>query len=106
MPSISPAADHHRARISGISAAIKAGKRPPDDPDLIAAKDAFEQAKNEAWVDKVLASAPPLSDEQRNRLAQLLSPARQSTPDRCPTPSRSAVVASKLAVLDGGAPDA
>lgn len=76
MPSISPAADHHRARISGISAAIKAGKRPPDDPELNAAQQSFEQAKIDAWVDKVLASAPPLSDEQRTRLAELLRPAR------------------------------
>ncbi|EPQ76925.1 hypothetical protein MMMB2_1586 [Mycobacterium marinum MB2] len=76
MPSISPAADHHRARISGISAAIKAGKRPPDDPELNAAQQSFEQAKIDAWVDKVLASAPPLSDEQLTRLAELLRPAR------------------------------
>lgn len=29
-----------------------------------------------AYVEKVLAHAPPLSDEQRDRLAELLRPAR------------------------------
>lgn len=44
-----------------------------------------------AYVDKILAERPPLSDEQRTRLAELLRPVRQS------------VVAERLAELDGGA---
>jgi hypothetical protein len=30
------------------------------------------------WVERVLAQAPPLSDEQRSRLAELLRPVRQA----------------------------
>ncbi len=29
-----------------------------------------------AYIERVLADAPPLSDEQRNRLAEILAPAR------------------------------
>lgn len=35
------------------------------------------EAKIADYIDKVLASAPPLNDEQRNRLAELLRPARR-----------------------------
>ena len=35
----------------------------------------------EQYIEKVLSQAPPLSDEQRNRLAELLRPARQGGGD-------------------------
>jgi excisionase family DNA binding protein len=32
----------------------------------------------DSWVDRVLATAPPLTDEQRTRLAELLRPVRKA----------------------------
>jgi excisionase family DNA binding protein len=32
----------------------------------------------DAWVDRMLATAPPLTDEQRTRLAELLRPVRKA----------------------------
>jgi excisionase family DNA binding protein len=32
----------------------------------------------DAWVERVLATAPPLTDEQRTRLAELLRPVRKT----------------------------
>jgi excisionase family DNA binding protein len=52
----------------------------------------------ESYVAEVLAEAPPLTDEQRCRLAELLRPARQSTPDR-----RTAVQARTGQLGSGGA---
>ena len=49
-----------------------------------------------SYIKKVLAGAPPLSDEQRTRLAELLRPARQAV-------DRQALVAERIAELDGGA---
>jgi hypothetical protein len=39
-------------------------------------------AQLEQYIEKVLSGAPPLTDEQRNRLAELLRPARQGGGDR------------------------
>jgi excisionase family DNA binding protein len=41
-----------------------------------------EAARLENYIEKVLSKAPPLSDEQRTRLAELLRPARQPELDR------------------------
>jgi hypothetical protein len=49
------------------------------------------QAKIADYIERVLAEAPPLTDEQRAKLAELLRPARE------------AVTAARLAELDGGA---
>ena len=35
-------------------------------------------AKLDAYIEKILAAAPPLTDEQRTKLAELLRPVRQS----------------------------
>lgn len=53
----------------------------------------------EDYVTTILAAAPPLSDEQRTRLAELLRPVRVSAADR------KTVVAERIAELDGGADD-
>lgn len=45
--------------------------------DLDALKTPIGETSTDAWVEKLLAQAPPLSDEQRNRLAELLRPARR-----------------------------
>lgn len=58
---------HHRARIAGLSR-----DRSSDDPDLIAARLDLRAEKLAAHIAKVVAEAPPLTDEQRSRLAGLL----------------------------------
>lgn len=58
-----------RARIAGMSSRPN---RPPDDPDLIEARRNLRALRLEEHVQKVLAEAPPLSEEQRNHIAALL----------------------------------
>jgi hypothetical protein len=58
-----------RARIAGMSSRPN---RPPDDPELIAARRSLRALRLEEHVQEVLAGAPPLSDEQRERIAALL----------------------------------
>lgn len=50
---------------------------PADHPHLLDAKRDLAEAKIAAYVQRVLAAAPPLSDEQRTRLAELLRPVRK-----------------------------
>jgi len=70
---LSPQASRERSRIAALSRS-----RSDDDPELNAARRDFLAAKAEAYIKKVLAEAPPLSDEQRNALAELLAPIRQT----------------------------
>jgi hypothetical protein len=57
----------HRGRVAALSRS-----RSADDPDLIAARENLKAARLEAYIEKVVDSAPPLSAEQRDRLALLL----------------------------------
>lgn len=61
-----------RARVAGLHG------RPTDDPDRVAAKREFIAAKTAAYIEKVLESWPPLTDEQLTKLAELLKPVRRS----------------------------
>ena len=54
-----------RARKAGLHA------RPADDPDLIDARRDLAAAKIEAYIERIVAEAPPLGDEARLRLAEL-----------------------------------
>ena len=65
----------HRARVAGLSA-----RRAPDDPDLTQARRDLAAARRDHDVDllaehvaRVVADAPPLSDDQKRRLTALLS---------------------------------
>ncbi len=69
---------HHRARVAALSR-----DRAPDDPELVAAREALADARRRAStvlraerlakaINKTVAEAPPLTDEQRARLAALL----------------------------------
>jgi hypothetical protein len=58
-----------RARIAGLSSRPN---RPPNDPAIVEARRNLKALRLEEHVTKVLADAPPLSDEQRNRIAALL----------------------------------
>ncbi len=58
-----------RARVASLSRS-----RPADDPDLAAARQNLRAARAEDYVRELVESAPPLSLEQRARLAVLLLP--------------------------------
>jgi len=60
---------HERARIASLSRS-----RPADDPDLLEARRNLRAIRLQEYVEKVVAEAPPLTDEQRHRIAQLLAP--------------------------------
>lgn len=49
--------------------------RPPDDPQIADARRDLRAARLEEHIRKLVDEAPPLSDEQRSRLAALLRPA-------------------------------
>ena len=81
MAPLSPAAAHHRAKIAGLGVGVKTGVRQPDDPELRDARRDYAAARIHDYVLKILAEAPPLSDEQRNTLAELLRPVRRPLRD-------------------------
>lgn len=55
-----------RARVAGLSR-----DRAPDDPDLLAAKRDLRATRLEDHIRQVVDAAPPLTEEQRERLAAL-----------------------------------
>lgn len=65
-----------RARIAALTRAIRAGERLPDDPDLADAQRNLRYKRTAEYIVKVVGQAPPLSDDQLSRLAELLRPAR------------------------------
>lgn len=64
---LSPDAARERARIAALSRA-----RESDDPDLIEARRNLRALRLEDHVRQVVAEAPPLTTEQRARIAALL----------------------------------
>lgn len=64
---------HHRARIAALSRTDRA----PDHPEFVEARRGLKAARAEDYVAKLLAEAPPLTDEQRTKLAELLRPVRR-----------------------------
>lgn len=68
-----------RARLSGLHNG-RGKNRPPDAPELVAArqalKDAREKAELDAYIKRLVDAAPPLTPEQRAKLATLLKPVR------------------------------
>ncbi|WP_344054452.1 hypothetical protein [Microbacterium lacus] len=56
-----------RARVASLSRS-----RSADDPDLIAARRDLRAARIEDYIQRVVATAPPLTADQRSRLAALL----------------------------------
>ena len=57
-----------RARVAAL-----ARSRSADDPEFIDARRSLAAANIEAYVEKIVASAPPLTDDQKSRIAALLS---------------------------------
>jgi hypothetical protein len=67
MATISKATAHYRAKVAAFSR-----DRLPDDPDLVDARQNLAALKIEDHVRRVISEAPPLTDEQRERIAALL----------------------------------
>lgn len=67
MAALSAQQRHHRARIAALSR-----DRHPDDPDLVGARRDKAVADLDAYVRRTLESAPPLTDDQVERIAGLL----------------------------------
>lgn len=61
-----------RARVAALSRRVQAGERAPDDPELAEARQNLRAAKLEDHIRKAVAEAPPLSDEQRDRIVAIL----------------------------------
>ena len=59
-----------RARVASLSRS-----RTPDDPDLIAARRNLRTERLADYIKLMVDAAPPLTAEQRDRLALLLRPA-------------------------------
>lgn len=66
---LSKAAAHYRAKIGALSRS-----RSNDDPELIEAKRGLIEAQAADYIERVLATAPPLTDEQKQRLAEQFRP--------------------------------
>ena len=58
---------HQRARVARLSQT-----RQPDDPMLSAARRDLRASRAEDYIRELVAQAPPLTAEQRDRLATLL----------------------------------
>ena len=65
-----------RSRVAVESKKIKRGSG--SDPKLAEAKRDLAEAKIAAYIERVVAEAPPLSGEQRDRLVSLLRAGRTS----------------------------
>lgn len=59
---------HHRGRLAGLSRS-----REAHDPELLDARRDLAASRLEDCIRRTVESAPPLSSEQRQRLAALLS---------------------------------
>ncbi|WP_454853257.1 hypothetical protein [Promicromonospora soli] len=60
---------HHRARIAALTRS-----RTPNDPELVSARRDLAAEMLAEHVARVVAEAPPLTTEQRERIATLLRP--------------------------------
>lgn len=64
---------HHRARVAALSR-----DRKPQDPELQDARQRLKAARLEEYVRRTVASWPPLTAEQCDRIAILLRPSSGS----------------------------
>lgn len=69
MPTTPPEILSVRARIASLTRS-----RQVDDPDLVAARRELAELRIARFIRETVAAAPPLTDEQRTRLADLLRP--------------------------------
>ena len=64
---------HDRAQIAAIKRGIRAGEREADDPQLETAYRNLREKRLAEHIEHVLALAPPLTAEQRDRIALILT---------------------------------
>jgi hypothetical protein len=76
MSALSP----ERARARACKAGLTANGYPPDHPRVVAADRDIVAGRLEQYITEQLAKAPPLTREQRARLAELLKPVRPVRP--------------------------
>lgn len=69
-----------RARVAALTRS-----RNPDDPDLVAARTNLKAERLAAYIQRTVAEAPLMSEEQRDRLARLLRPTADPTFRGIPT---------------------
>lgn len=58
---------HHRARVGALSRS-----RTPDDPELVDARRSLAAERIADYIEQTVEKFPPLTDDQRDRLARLL----------------------------------
>lgn len=64
-----PSWKHARAHLARLSKT-----HPKDHPEIVAARQALKALRLEEHVRAVVVSAPPMTDEQRERVAAILRP--------------------------------
>lgn len=74
----------------------------PDAAKISALRQQYKAQRLAEHIERTLAEAPPLTDEQRAGLAELFRPARGLAQRRAADKSRADVVADRLAELGGG----
>lgn len=67
-----------QSRLARSRLAKSAQVNGPDSTETTDARRDFAAARLDDYIRDTLAKAPPLTDEQRTRLAELLRPARQT----------------------------
>ena len=72
MSALSAERRHQRARKARLTQSY-----PPDHPKIIETERTLAALRLEEYIRRVLDEAPPLSDEQRTALAELLQPVRR-----------------------------
>jgi hypothetical protein len=70
----SAAIAHYRGKTAGLTRS-----RTSDDPELVEARRDLAAERLAEYIARTLETAPPLTPEQRDRLALLLRPAGQRT---------------------------
>ena len=64
---------HKRARLARLSQDL-----PPDHPEIVALRTELKLDRAAEYIQKLIAETPPLTDEQRTRLTELLKPVRRT----------------------------
>lgn len=72
MAPLSKAAAVQRGRIAGLKRAIRNGERSPDDPALIEAERDYAAARMADYARNLVATWPPMSNEQIETVASIL----------------------------------
>lgn len=77
MARISRETAHYRGKVAALTRCVSAGEREPDCQELVEARRGLIEAKAADYIRRLLDAAPPLREEQRAKLAELLAPVRR-----------------------------